>query len=184
MTAVVTNEVARGERVLLREKRLADAANDYRWRTDPELTRYDAARPLTMTYREYVALYREELLYGSPYRRSFAVETGGGEHIGNVMHYNIDLLRAEAELGITIGEQSYWGRGYGAEAMRLAAEHLLGRAGFRRLHLKTLDWNERARRAFERAGFVQFGQAQRGGHTFVLMELRREWLTPAATSPA
>ncbi len=33
----------KGKKVILREKRLEDAANDYRWRTDPELARLDGA---------------------------------------------------------------------------------------------------------------------------------------------
>ena len=180
MTTAVQGEVARGDRVVLREKRLGDAHDDFRWRSEPDLTRFDAARPLTMTYLEYLALFREELFYPSPYRRSLAIEDMDGRHIGNVMYYNIDSIRQEAELGITIGEREYWNRGFGAEAMSMLAEHLLSHMGFRRVYLKTLTWNQRARRSFEKAGFVPSGRSQRSGHTFVLMELRREWLAQPA----
>ena len=176
MTAVASGDVARGERVALREKRLGDAYDDYRWHSDPDLSRFDAARPLTINIQEFIALYREELLYPSPYRRSLAVDDESGRHIGNVMYYNIDTMRQEAELGITIGERECWNRGYGVEAVRLLCEHLLGRLGFRRVHLKTLAWNRRARRAFQRAGFSECGRAQRAGNSFVLMEFRQEWL--------
>ena len=177
--APVYGEITRGASVLLREKRLGDAVEDYRWRTDPELTRFDAARPLAVTYQEDLAALREEILSPSLHRRSLAIEDEAGRHIGNVMYYNIDTLRQEAELGVTIGERSYWSRGYGTEAVRLLAEHLLAQRGFRRVHLKTLDWNRRARGCFRKAGFVECGRAQRGGHAFVLMELRREWFTRA-----
>ncbi len=183
MTTLVQGEVARGARVLLREKRLGDAWDDFRWRAEPELSRYDAARPLTLTFQEYLALYREELLYANPYRRSLAIEDEDGRHIGNIMYYNIDTLRQEAELGITIGERHCWGQGYGTEAVRLLLEHLLGRAGFRRVHLKTLEWNRRARRCFERAGFVERGRTQRGSNSYVLMECRGEWLRAAGEPP-
>lgn len=183
MTTLVQGEVARGERIVLRERRLGDAPDDYRWRSAPDLTRYDAARPLTMSYQQYLALYREELLYPSPYRRSLAIEDESGRHIGNVMYYNIDTLRQEAELGITIGERECWGRGYGSEAVQVILEYLLGHSGFRRIHLKTLEWNRRARQCFQKAGFVESGRVTRGGHTFVLMECRREWL-PADGAPA
>jgi hypothetical protein len=69
MTTTVDGEVARGELAVLREKRLGDAYNDYRWRTDAELARFDAARPFAATYNDYLALYRDELTYPSPYRR-------------------------------------------------------------------------------------------------------------------
>lgn len=178
MTTLVHGEVARGERVLLREKRLGDAPDDYRWRREPELSRFDATKPLTVNYNEYLALYRDELLYPSPYRRSLAIEDDAGRHIGNVMYYNIDSLRQEAELGITVGERSYWNRGYGTEAVRLLVEHLLTQVGLRRVHLKTLSWNGRARRSFQKAGFAECGRSQRGSNTFILMEFRREWLLP------
>ena len=178
MTTVVHGEVARGTRILLRQKQLGDAPDDYRWRTVAELTRYDAARPLALTYQEYLALHREEILYPSPYRRSLAIEDEAGRHIGNIMYYNIDTLRQEAELGITIGEQQCWSRGYGTEAVRLLAEHLFGKLGFRRVHLKTLTWNQRARRCFEKAGFVECGQTVRSGDSYLLMELRREQPPP------
>jgi RimJ/RimL family protein N-acetyltransferase len=184
MTTLIQGEVARGERVVLREKRLGDAVNDYRWRSNGQLTRYDAARPLTMSFQEYLAFYREELLYPSPYRRTLAIEDEKGRHIGNVMYYNVDALRQDAEIGITIGETESWGRGYGTEALRVLAEHLLERSGFRRLHLKTLAWNRRAQRCFEKVGFAEYAKTQRGGHSFVLMELRREWLAEDAAEDA
>jgi RimJ/RimL family protein N-acetyltransferase len=180
--ATVIGEVARGPRVVLREKRLGDAVEDYRWRTDPELTRFDAARPLAVTYNEFLAVLREEVLYPSQHRRGLAIEDEEGRHIGNIMYYNIDTLRQEAELGVTIGDRSHWSRGYGTEAVHALAEYLLAVRGFRRVHLKTLDWNQRARACFRKAGFVECGRAERAGHAFVLMELRREWL--AAAPPA
>lgn len=178
MTAVVEGEVARGSRVVLRQKRLGDAADDYRWRRDPELARYDAARPVTTPYAEYLALYQDDLAYPNPYRSSLAIEDLAGRHIGNAMYYNADYLRQQAEIGITLGEREYWNRGYGAEAVRLFVRYVLAKTGFRRLHLKTLDWNHRARRCFEKAGFVAYGRDRRAGHEFILMEFLREWLKP------
>ncbi len=176
MTTLIHGEVLRGERVVLREKRLGDAPTDYRWRSTPELSRFDAAQPLSLTYHQYLALYREELLYPSPYRRSLAIEDEHARHIGNIMYYNIDTFHGEAELGITVGEKSCWGKGYGSAAVALLLEYLLGRQGFRRIYLKTLDWNERARRCFISAGFAEYSRASRGSNTFVLMECRQEWL--------
>lgn len=176
MTTIIEDEIARGELVVLRKKRLGDASNDYRWRTDAELTSYDAARPFSSNYNDYLALFRDELLYPSPYRKSMAIEDMDGRHIGNVMYYNIDNIRREAELGITIGERSYWGKGYGRDAVITAVEHVFRSTGFRRVYLKTLDWNVRAQRAFERAGFRMCGRLRRGINTFVVMEFMASWL--------
>ena len=176
MTTTLHGEVARGELVVLREKRLGDAPNDYRWRTDAELAHYDAARPFAATYHDYLALYRDELSYPSPYRHSLAIEDVDGRHIGNAMYYNIDTVRREAEIGITIGERGYWGRGYGADAVKTLVISIIEATGFRRVYLKTLDWNTRAQRAFERAGFRVCGRSRRGGNSFVVMEFLADWL--------
>ena len=175
MTTTVEGEVARGEFVVLREKRLADAPEDFGWRTDAELARFDAARPFAATYDDYVALFKDELSYPSPYRRTLAIEDPDGRHIGNAMYYNIDAIRREAEIGITIGERSCWGQGYGADAVRTLVKHIFRVTGFRRVYLKTLDWNVRAQRAFQSAGFRPCGRSRRGGNSFVVMEYMAAW---------
>lgn len=60
--------------------------------------------------------------------------------------------------GITIGERDHWGGGYGSEALRLLLGHLFGACGFRRVELDTWSGNERAIRAFRKAGFVEEGR--------------------------
>lgn len=178
MTTTVHDEVARGALVVLREKRLSDARDDFLWRTDPELARYDAARPFSAVYQDYLALYRDELAYPSPYRHSLAIEDLAGRHIGNAMYYNIDAVRREAEIGITIGEREYWSRGYGTDAVRTLVRRIIETAGFRRVYLKTLEWNVRAQRSFLKAGFQTCGRSRRGGNSFIVMEFLASWLEP------
>ena len=48
-----------GARIILREKRLEDAEQDYIWRSDPELARLDAAYPLTMSYDRYLKIFQD-----------------------------------------------------------------------------------------------------------------------------
>jgi len=148
---------ARGERIVLREKRLSDAPDDFRWRTDVELARYDAARPFAASYEDYLSLYRDELTYPSPYRRTLAVEDDAGRHIGNVMYYNIDAIRREAEIGITIGEREYWSRGYGSDAKRTLCRFGFEMMNLHRIELEVIDGNDRARAIYGRLGFVHEG---------------------------
>ena len=49
---VLGEEFIRGEKVVLREKRIQDAEDDYAWRTDEELARLDATRPLKMSFED------------------------------------------------------------------------------------------------------------------------------------
>ncbi len=175
MTAV-DDEVARGTLTRLRRKRISDAETDFEWRCDPELARFDAASPLRSTFQEFLATYADDIRYPSPFRRVFAIEDLDGNHIGNVMYYNIDERRAEAELGITIGDKNYWSQGFGTDAVQAFVRYLLTETPMRRIYLNTLDWNVRAQRSFYKAGFRTIGTTRRGFHQFVTMEFRRDWL--------
>ena len=97
-----------------------------------------------------------------------------GRHIGNVMYYNVDFQRREAEIGVTIGLREYWSRGYGTDLLRTFVALPVRRAlPLDRVYLKTLDWNLRAQRCFEKAGFKRYGTSRRGEYNFVLMDIRR-----------
>jgi len=182
MTAVVEGELARGQLVVLREKTLADAPEDYEWRRDPELATFDAARPYGGSYKEFLSIADDEVRFPSRYRQTIAVEDFDGTHIGNVMYYNADYDKGEAEIGITIGLKDYWGRGYGTDLMQTFVDYLFNDKGFKRIYLKTLDWNLRAQRSFEKAGFQRYGASRRGEYNFILMDVTREANAPSSDS--
>jgi len=171
----VDDVVAQGVLIRLRRKRSADAQDDFEWRCDPELARFDAAAPLRATFRDFLTTFEDELRIPSPFRRVLAVDDDSGHHIGNVMYYNIDERKGEAELGITIGDKRYWNQGYGTDIVQTFLHFLFTQANMRRIYLNTLDWNVRAQRAFGKAGFRRSGVSRRGVHAFVTMECRREW---------
>ena len=174
MTAVVEGELARGQRIVLRSKMIEDAAQDYAWRRDPELATFDAARPYHGSYYEYLAIFRDELSHPSSYRRTVAVEDLDGRHVGNVMYYNVDYQRREAEIGVTIGLKELWGRGYGTDLIGTFVDNVFKTLEVDRVHLKTLDWNLRAQKCFEHVGFRAHSTSRRGEYNFVLMEIFRD----------
>ena len=175
MTATQPAVISEGERVRIREKRIEDAERDFQWRSDPELASYDAARPISLSYRSFLASMADEIDYPTIQRRTYAIEDREtGEHIGNVMYYGYDARRHEAELGITIGDREYWSRGYGAETVALVRDFLFRELGLRRVYLHTLVWNSRAQAAFQRAGFQEVRRVERSGYDFVLMESVRD----------
>ncbi|MFW0858631.1 MAG: GNAT family N-acetyltransferase [Dehalococcoidia bacterium] len=164
-----------GQKVILREKQLADAVNDYAWGCDTELMRLDAADPINMTFAEFLTRCAEGIKNRK--HRRFAIETIDGKHIGNCNCYNIDHFRKEAELGIIIGDCQYWGKGYGTDAVVTLVHHIFQDVGLRRISLHTLGSNVRAQRCFEKCGFVPCGRLVKRGYEFVKMELYRGWLT-------
>ena len=128
----------KGNKVVLREKRLEDATNDYKWKTDGELTRLDATSPLNLTFSEYLSGYAEELRYPSLMLRRFAIEAEEGKHIGNCVYYNIDGHKAE--LGIVIGDRHYWDKEYGANAVAALVSRVFEESNLEKVYLHTLEW--------------------------------------------
>jgi RimJ/RimL family protein N-acetyltransferase len=167
--------VAQGPTVRIRRKVREDAIDEFTWRRDPENARYNGLPPFADGFTRFLQAFEYDLAVGHADREQFAIETVGGAHIGSVMYYNADSVREAAEFGISLGDRRYWGQGIGREATILFLGYLWRNYPFRLLRLHTLDWNERARRCFESAGFNEVAQVLRGPEAFVQMESRREW---------
>jgi len=169
-----------GARVILREKRLEDAEQDYIWRSDPELARLDAAYPLTMSYDRYLKMFQDQLRFPTPGSHHFAIETEDGRFIGNCMYYDLDSVNLEAELGIVIGDRDYWSNSYGYDAVVTLLDHVFTEQKLNRVYLHTLEWNNRAQRCFTKCGFTPVKPVHRFSYDFILMEVRRQdWFAKA-----
>ena len=163
-----------GNKVRLRGKSLSDVRNDYVWQSDPELVQLDAAPLLGVSFPVYLLDYTDQVYHPKLNRYPFAVETFDGKHIGNCTCYDVNETRGEAQLGIIIGDRNYWDKGYGADAVTALVNQVFLNANLKRIYLKTLDWNLRAQKCFEKCGFTPCGQLSRNGNNFVVMELKRE----------
>ena len=163
----------KGIKIVLREKRLKDAANDYAWKSDAELAYLDATLPLVMPFSEYLFSYAEELHYANTRGHRYAIETLDGRHIGNCSYYNLDENKEEAELGILIGERSFWEKSYGADAVIALLNHGFEELNLKRIYLHTLEWNVRAKKCFQKCGFVPCGNINRGGQNFIIMDIKK-----------
>lgn len=87
----------------------------------------------------------------------FAIETSDGTHIGNVWLWNIDWRHRKAELRILVGPSNQQNRGLGVQAIGLACKFAFNKLNLNRVYAFVLSNNPRAKRAFEKAGFVQEG---------------------------
>lgn len=165
-----------GQKVVLRDKRLTDARNDYKWKKDPELAQLDAAPQLTIGFAQFLLNYTADLHLSRSTSRQFAIETKEGKHIGNCGFYDISQIRGEAELGIIIGDRDYWGKGYGSDAVKILVDYIFRETNLSRIYLKTLTDNFRAQQCFTKSGFSQYARWEKDGYNFVLMEInRRQW---------
>lgn len=168
-----------GKKVRVREKRVEDIRNEYSWRVDPELSRLDATRPMTMSYEDFFRYSKEEMQFPNYRSKRLAVETLGGIHIGNIMYYDLNMQNRQAELGIMIGDKDYWSSGYGTDTVDTLLQHLFTILELDRVYLHTLSWNYRAQASFTKSGFKLVRNVKRGSQDFILMEvLRSDWEEP------
>lgn len=87
----------------------------------------------------------------------FMICPEGGEPVGSVYLRDIDNTHHKAEYGIFIGEKEALGKGFGTEAARLTISYAFEELGLHKVMLRVLADNERAKKSYEKAGFVQEG---------------------------
>ena len=140
--------IASGKHVILRDSVPSDVDNYVRWWTQDEWAKLDepwvnTSNPIS---RRDVAKYRKSCLKScaseKPSPRVCAdIETVDGVPIGWVRCYSSKESRNEWYLEIAIGEETYWERGLGTEALRLWVDYLFANSDFHRLALFTYSLN-------------------------------------------
>lgn len=84
------------------------------------------------------------------------VDRASGELVGEAVLNNWDERNRSCNFRILIGPRGR-DRGLGTEAVRLITGYGFERLGLNRISLSVYDFNPRARRAYEKAGFVAEG---------------------------
>jgi RimJ/RimL family protein N-acetyltransferase len=102
--------------------------------------------------------------------------------IGLIGLDGIQWVHGDAWVGIGLGEREYWGEGYGTDAMRILQRYAFEELNLHRLSLSVFEYNSRAIRSYEKAGFVIEGRVRqflnRDGRRYDMIFmgiLRDEW---------
>ena len=172
-----------GKRIRLRHVERADLPLFVDWLDDPEVNRGLALyRPLSQAEEEK---WFENILAGGRDEPPLVIEArrdDSWEMIGNSGFHNIDWRSRSAEVGLFIGDKSYWNRGFGSEVMGLLLRYGFTTLNLHRIYLRVFEDNPRAIRAYEKSGFIHEGRLRQAefhdGHYFdvlVMSVLRAEW---------
>ena len=147
-----------GEKVALgpieRERMLA---LDLVWGNDFEVRRMLGSPPSPVT-TEMVAARYERILHAEAELWFFIYERATWRPIGTTFFSAMNRGYQTAEFNLSIGEKNSWGNGYGTEATRLMLRYAFDTLGFAMIWLRVLSINERALRAYRRAGFQEAGR--------------------------
>lgn len=152
-------EVLRGSRVVLRRHVPANLAAFHRWYADPEIARLARYQATPMRSEEIERFFAARVV--GPDALAMAVHEGATDRlIGSCAFSQLDGENGSALYHITIGESEAWGQGFGTEATQLMLDLAFGTLALHRIALYVFEFNERAIRAYRRAGFVIEGRSR------------------------
>jgi RimJ/RimL family protein N-acetyltransferase len=130
-----------------------------RWGRDSEYSRLldnDPARVTSITKtREWIEKSSEKEPANEIFFHIRSLE--GNTLIGFVGLFGIGWTHGDAWVGIGIGDRQYWGKGYGTDAMRVILLYAFTEMNLQRVTLGVFEYNRRAIRSYEKAGFVVEG---------------------------
>lgn len=145
-------------KVQLRDLVIEDVEDRYAWCLDVEVTKHlnmpDKYPPFSM--EETRNWIRQCIAKNNGYEQK-AILSETGEHIGWVDLKNIDRLNQHAELGIAIGENGYWGKGYGIAAMHEMLKYGFNELSLNKIWLRVEIDNNKAISSYKNAGYVEEG---------------------------
>jgi RimJ/RimL family protein N-acetyltransferase len=144
-----------GEKVSLHPLRHEDKEILFQWINNRTLVNYGAPyRPISELNHEewFKAVTRKDDVF------FFVIkEKEKKTSIGSCQLHNVHWIHRSAELQIRIGDEKYRNKGYGAEAVELLLQFGFQDLNLHRVYLHLLKDNERARKAYLKAGFVVEG---------------------------
>ena len=144
--------------VILRELQLDDVEDRYQWCLDKEVIKHlNMPNKYPPFSKDETRKWIEMCINRTNGYDQKAILDNANNHIGWTDLKNFDHLNKHAELGITIGDKNYWGKGYGLAAMNEMLKY-----GFNQLHLNKI-WlrveidNENAIKSYKRIGYIEEG---------------------------
>jgi len=178
--------IIKGERIRLRAAEREDIPMFLRWINDEDVTEnLPSLMPISQFEEED---WYESMMKKPASEHALVIEIKDEKKkdsyipIGNCTFFHINWINRSTEIGIMIGEKSFWNKGYGTETMRLMLEHGFNTLNLHRIWLRVFPDNKRGIRAYEKAGFTYEGkyrqaQYKNGKYLDVLLMsiLKDEW---------
>jgi RimJ/RimL family protein N-acetyltransferase len=172
-----------GERIRLRSIERGDLPHYVEWLNDPEVIEGLVMNvPFSL---DDETRWFENLANRPAEERPLAIEIRDGEGwklIGSCGFHEIDWKGRAAEVGIAIGHKASWNQGYGTETMRLMLQYGFETLNLNRIFLRVYEYNRRAVRSYEKAGFVLEGRMRQARYhagkyhdEYIMSVLRSEW---------
>lgn len=145
-------------RIFLRKMTSDDTELYHSWRNDVEVMK-STSTFLDIYHFEETRDFVNHVILGSQSSKSYIIiEKEFGKPIGITSLINVDYKNRNAECIIDIGDKNFWGKGYGAEAMKLLLNYSFLELNMNRLSLRVFSFNDRAISLYEKIGFQYEGR--------------------------
>jgi len=145
-------------KVRLRELTLNDVEERYLWCLDEEVTKHlNMPGKYPPFSKVETAKWIEMCINKTNGYEQKAIISDEGKHIGWVDLKSIDRLNKHAELGIAIGDRSFWGKGYGLSAMKEMLDFGFSQLDLNKIWLRVEIDNEKAIKSYKRMGYIEEG---------------------------
>lgn len=129
------------------------------WYRDTEMTRLlDSDPPRVWSEVKLKQWMEKDLAEPDSNEFFFSIRTLDDDRlIGFIGLFSENWHHGDAWVAIAIGEREYWSRGCGTDAMQVIQRYAFEYLNLRRLTLLVFEYNQRAIRSYEKAGFVVEG---------------------------
>lgn len=157
-------DILRGEQVRLSAADPQEMGKLFsKWSSDSELMRLFGNGP-TRTYstKATTEFYEKELDPNSEKHFCFSIRSLTDDRLLGETDLEVSWMMRNAFVGIGIYDRADWGKGYGTEAMKLILRYAFAELNLQRVTLTVFEYNPRAIRSYEKAGFRHEGR-RRGG---------------------
>lgn len=134
-----------------------------RWSSDSEYWRLLASDPAFVYSPRQGKEWLEKMLKeDDPTLFMFSIYSlENGRLIGEVGLDGVQWNHGDTFIGIGLGEREFWGKGYGTDAMRVILRYAFNELNLHRVSLNVFEYNQRAIRSYEKAGFKIEGRARK-----------------------
>ena len=143
----------------------------------------DTDPPVLWSEQKIKAWVEKELEKDDPGEFYFMIHTLQDDRLIGFLSLNTLMWNhGDAWLAIGLGEADLWGKGYGSDALQLALRYAFDELNLHRVTLSVFEYNPRAIRAYQKAGFVEEGRVRgsflrqgRRWDEIYMGILRQEW---------
>lgn len=156
-----------------------DVVKMFSWWTSKDVYKYDP-RPIPndseQLLRECISFcnrFKTQIMSKKKKYHYFMITDKDDMLLGFVNFFNVNMEKKEGEMGIVIGDKTYWNKGIGFEASKVVIDYIFSDMEIERIYIETSEHNIPALRLCDKLNFTKCGEyIEDGDFKAIVMELR------------